>query len=245
MLKMYSELATWWPLLSPPEDYADEAAFFGQVLSEAGLPASPSLLELGSGGGSNALHLKKRFAEVTLTDLSPQMLAISRVLNPEREHLEGDMRTLRLGRAYDVVFVHDAIEYMTTPQDLSQAIQTAFIHCKPGGIALFVPDNVRETFQPSTEHAGRDGDGRALRYLEWSHDPDENDTTYTTEYVFLLREGDQPTRVEHEQHICGLFGRGEWLRLLQEVGFQPQIVRDEYGRDVFVARRSQGPGREQ
>lgn len=245
MLKMYSELATWWPLLSPPDDYADEAAFFAQVLLQAGLPASPSLLELGSGGGSNAFHLKTTFAEVTLTELSPQMLEISRTLNPECEHLQGDMRTLRLGRAFDVVFIHDAIEYMTTLQDLDQAIETAFIHCKQGGVALFVPDNVRETFQPSTDHGGTDGDGRGLRYLEWSYDPHESDTMYTTEYVFVLREGSRPPRVEHEQHICGLFARSEWLRLLQEIGFQPEIVRDEYERDVFVAHRPNGLEREQ
>jgi SAM-dependent methyltransferase len=237
MLKMYNELATWWPLLSPPEDYAEEAAFFMQVLFKAGLPASPSLLELGCGGGSNAFYLKKLFVEVTLTDISPQMLAISRSLNPECEHLQGDMRTLRLGRAYDIVFIHDAIDYMTTSQDLSRAIETAFIHCKPGGMALLVPDHVRETFQPSTEHGGNDGDGRALRYLEWTYDPDQNDSIYTTEYVYLLREGNGPAQVEHEQHIYGLFSRAEWLRLLSDSGFQPEIVRDPYERDIFVARK--------
>lgn len=241
MPKMYDELAAWWPLISPPEDYEDEATFFLQMLAEADLPPSPSLLELGCGGGSNAFHLKGTFAAVTLTDISPQMLTISRALNPECEHLEGDMRTLRLGRAFDAVFIHDAIEYMTTPRELAEAIETAFIHCKPGGVALFVPDSVRETFQPSTEHDGRDGDdGRALRYLEWSYDPDEKDTIYTTEYVFLLREGNQPLRVEHDRHICGLFPRAEWIRLLQETGFQPRIVRDEYERDVFVAHRPKG-----
>jgi trans-aconitate methyltransferase len=237
MLKMYNELATWWPLLSPPEEYADEAAFFTRLISSVGLSGSPSFLELGCGGGSNALYLKKMFAEVTLTDLSPQMLAISRSLNPECEHLQGDMRTLRLGREYDVVFIHDAIDYMTTSADLGRAIQTAFLHCKPGGIALFVPDHVRETFQESTEHAGSDGDGRALRYLEWTHDPDKNDTMYTTEYVYLLREGDEPVQVEYEQHICGLFPRAEWLRLLRNAGFQPEIVQDQYERDIFVAHR--------
>ena len=237
MLKLYSELASWWPLLSPPEDYADEAAFFRQVLSEAGLPLSPSLLELGCGGGSNAFYLKRSFAQVTLTDTSPQMLAISRALNPECEHLEGDMRVVRLGRVFDAVFIHDAIEYMTTSQDLGQAIETAFIHCTPGGIALFVPDHVRETFQPSTDHGGRDGHGRALRYLEWAYDPDDNDTMYTVEYVYVLREGDQPARVEHEQHILGLFPRAEWLRLLHSIGFQPEIIHDEFERDMFVARR--------
>lgn len=234
---MYDELADWWPLLSPLEEYAEEAAFFGQVLIEAGLPPSPSLLELGCGGGSNAFHLKKRFAEVTLTDLSPQMLAVSRSLNPECEHFQGDMRTLRLGCVYDAVFIHDAIDYMTTSQDLGQAIETAFVHCKAAGAVLFVPDHVRETFRSSTEHGGSDGDGRALRYLEWTYDPDENDTMYTIEYVYLLREGNGPIRVEHEQHVCGLFPRAEWLRLLREAGFEPEVIRDEYERIIFLARK--------
>jgi trans-aconitate methyltransferase len=197
----------------------------------------PTLLELGCGGGNNALHLKAHFARVTLTDLSPDMLAVSRSLNPECEHLPGDMRTLRLGRTFDVVFIHDAIDYMTTEQDLHLALETAFVHCKPGGLALFVPDYVRETFEPSTDHGGSDGNGRAMRYLEWTYDPDETDTTYTTDYAYLLREKDQQTRVVHDRHICGVFPRDEWLRLLSEVGFQPEITRDQYERDLFVARR--------
>jgi len=238
MEKMYTELATWWPLLSPVEDYADEAAFFQQLLFGAGLPSAPTLLELGSGGGNNAFYLKRTFAHITLSDLSPQMLAISRALNPECEHVAGDMRTTRLGRLFDVVFIHDAIDYMTTLTDLRQALETAFVHCKAGGVALLVPDYVRETFEPSTDHGGEDGDHRALRYIEWTYDPDDTDTTYTTEYVYLLREADQPLRIEHEQHIGGLFPRAEWLRLLHETGFAPEIVRDAYGRDLFVARRS-------
>ncbi len=165
------------------------------------------------------------------------MLAVSRALNPDCEHLVGDMRKLRLGRAFDVVFVHDAIDYMTTRQDLRSALETAFIHCAPGGLALFAPDYVRETFRPGTDHGGSDGGARALRYLEWTYDPDDTDTTYTVEYAYLLRENDQPASVEHEQHICGLFPRAEWVRLLGKVGFQPEITRDQYGRDVFVARR--------
>ena len=237
MPRLYNELAKWWPLLSAYEDYADEAAFFGQVLSQAGLPSSPSLLELGSGGGSNAFHLKRTFTQVTLTDLSPQMLAVSRLLNPDCEHLEGDMRTLRLGRVFDVVFIHDAIDYMTTSQDLQHAMEIAYVHCRSGGIALFVPDYVREIFQPSTEHGGHDGDGRALRYLEWTYDPDENDHTYVTDYAYLLRQDGHPTQVEHDQHLCGLFSRDEWLSLLRQVGFQPEIIRDAYERDLFLARK--------
>ena len=237
MPKLYTELATWWPLLSPVTDYAEEAEFFWNLLHGAGLPSAPSLLELGSGGGCNAFHLKSHFAHLTLTDVSPQMLAMSQILNPECEHLEGDMRTFRLGRLFDVVFIHDAIDYMLTLDELQQALQSAALHCQPQGLALFVPDFVREIFRPSTEHGGTDNQGRSLRYLEWTYDPDERDSTYITEFAYLLRDGNQATRLEHDVHLCGLFPRADWLRLLREAGFQPEIIRDGYERELFLARK--------
>src|SRR5690606_2038705 len=104
-------------------------------------------------------HLKKRFT-CTLTDISPAMLELSRGLNPECEHIEGDMRTLRLPRTFDAVLVHDAVDYMTTREDLAAVAATAFLHLRNGGVALFVPDCVRETFEPSTESGGSDVPGR-------------------------------------------------------------------------------------
>ena len=99
------------------------------------------------------------------------------------------------------------------------------------------PDDVFESFEPSTDNDGSDGKDRAARYIEWSYDPDENDTMYTVEYVYLLREGNGPAHVEHEQHLIGLFPHDEWLRILHEVGFQAESIRDEYERDIFVARK--------
>jgi SAM-dependent methyltransferase len=240
MLKLYNELASWWPLLSSPDEYADEAEVYWQIFSHAGLPPAPTLLELGCGGGNNASHLKKYFPQMTLTDLSPGMLAVSRALNPECEHLLGDMRHLRLGRTFDVVFLADAVAYLINPYDLQQTMATAFLHCKEGGVALFVPDHVCENFKPYTDHGGHDGDGRALRYLEWTYDPDPSDTQYTSEFAYLLREGDQPARVESEQHLCGLFPRSDWLRWLREAGFLPEVIPDPFGRDMFFARKSPG-----
>jgi hypothetical protein len=123
------------------------------------------------------------------------MLAVSKTLNPELEHIEGDMRTVRLGHLFDVVFIHDAIMYLTTENVLCQAIKTAFVHCRPGGAALFASDCVRETFQASTDHGGNDGNNRSMRYLEWDYDPDPSDTIYTCDFAYMLREGDE-VRVE-------------------------------------------------
>ena len=170
---------------------------------------------------------------MTLVDCSAGMLAVSRQLNPECAHVAGDMRTVRLGRLFDAVLIHDAIVYMTTREDLRRAIQTAYVHCRVGGAALFAPDHVREDFVPTTKHGGHDGEGRSLRYLEWTHDPDDKDTTYVADFAYLLREL-ETTRVEYDRHVCGLFGRAEWLALLEDVGFQARALD---GRPLFVGVR--------
>ncbi|MGH2792946.1 MAG: class I SAM-dependent methyltransferase, partial [Actinomycetota bacterium] len=125
--RMYRDLARWWPLLSHPDEYEEEAGLYRKAFEENARQPVRTLLELGSGGGNNASHLKKRF-DMTLVDLSPDMLTVSRELNPELEHHEGDMRTVRLGRAFDAVMIHDAIAYMTTEEDLAAAIRTAAVH---------------------------------------------------------------------------------------------------------------------
>jgi SAM-dependent methyltransferase len=233
---LYTELAEWWPLLSSPAGYAEEAAvWYGMMVAGADRPPV-TILELGSGGGNNASHMKE-WAKLTLTDRSPHMLAVSKRLNPECEHYQGDMRELRLDRLFDAVFVHDAVAYLRTPEDLARTIRTAFIHCHQGGVALFVPDHVSETHQPSTKRGGHDGDGRALRYLSWSHEPELGGSEVVEDFAYMLRERDGSVRVVHDRHVTGLFPRATWTKLLVEGGFQPRVRPTPYGSEAFVGRR--------
>ncbi len=215
--RLYTDLAPWWPLLSHPDEYAEEAEFYRRCLLKACRPPVRTVLELGSGGGNNASHLKAHF-ELTLVDLSPAMLRVSRSLNPECEHIHGDMREIRLGRGFDAVFVNDAVDYMTTEDDLARAIETAWVHCKPGGAALFCPTYLSETFRPETSHGGHDRMLRSLRYLEWTRDPDPNDTTIVTDFAYILSDA-AGVRVEYDHHVRGLFPRAVWLALLARQGF--------------------------
>jgi SAM-dependent methyltransferase len=244
--RMYAELASWWPLLSAPEEYAEEAAFYERTLVDACAHSPRTLLEIGSGGGNNASFLKARF-DMVLVDRSPGMLRVSRALNPECEHLEGDMRTLRLGRQFDCVFIQDAICYMTSEEDLRRAIETAFVHCRPGGAALFAPDYTRETFRSETTCGGTDGEGRAIRYLEWTWDPDPADSTYFADYACALRGADEAVSVVHERHVEGLFARADWLAVIAAAGFEPALVAFQHSDvdrplDVFVGRNPAVPG---
>lgn len=235
--RFYEEFAEWWPLLSPPADYVEEAEDILPRLGARPTSRPATLLELGSGGGSLAFHLKPYY-QLTLTDRAPGMLAVNKAVNPECEHILGDMRTLRLDRQFDVVLVHDAIMYATEPADVIATIRTAAIHCRPEGTVAFLPDYVRETFTPGTDHGGEDGeDGRGLRYLEWHWDPDPSDDTYLVDYAFLLRSSDGNVSVVHDRHVEGLFARAQWLSWFAEAGVSVHSALDPWDRDVFIGTR--------
>ena len=241
-MRLYGELAPWFHLLTHPSDYAEEAAYYTRLIEQTSDGPMRTLLELGSGGGNNASYLKARF-ECTLTDLSAEMLALSATLNPECEHVQSDMRTLRLGRVFDAVFVHDAVMYMTTEDDLRATVETAAAHVRRGGVVLLVPDTIRETFSPSVDHGGHDGpDGRSLRYLEWTHDLVQGSTAFEVDFAIMLREPGAQVRVVHDHHVYGVFPRDTWHGLIAGAGLELVEVDDvehpypgEF--EAFVARR--------
>jgi SAM-dependent methyltransferase len=241
--RIYDDLAAWWPLLSAPEGYAEEAAIFAREIETASRRPVRDVLELGAGGGNNASHLKARWT-MTLSDRSPGMLAVSRARNPECEHVEGDMRTLRLSRVFDAVFVHDAVMYLATEADLRAGLATAYAHTRPGGVALVVPDDTAETWRPTTSHGGHDGAGRGLRYLEWKRCDGPSRRSYEVLYALLLREDGRPPRAEVDVHRLGLFPRATWLAALADAGFEAEArpflhssFDPDAGRVLFVGTR--------
>jgi hypothetical protein len=116
---------------------------------------------------------------------------------------------------------------MTSQADLRQVIETAFAHCRSGGIALFVPDHVAETFRAGGGYGGGgDASGRRARFRERTWDPDPADTWVQAEYEFVLREADGTAEVVRETHRLGLFGRDTWLGLLAGAGFEADAELD-------------------
>ncbi len=185
MTRLYRELAGWWQAISPPSEYAEEGALYVEMIRSAADRPVRDVLELGSGGGNNASHMKRHFA-MTLVEPSDEMRRLSLALNPECEHLPGDMRTVRLDREFDAVFVHDAVMYMTTEDDLRAALATAAEHVAPGGVALVAPDVTAETFSEATEHGGgEDAAGLRARFLMWTLPPAPGESVFETHYAFV------------------------------------------------------------
>lgn len=116
-----------------------------RVLITRHRPGARSVLELACGTGSVLAQLDD--LEVTGVDLSPQMQAIARAKLAEAHLIRGDMTTVRLGEAFDVVLcVYDSINHLLRFEEWEAAFDTACAHLAPGGV--FVVDlNTRERLE--------------------------------------------------------------------------------------------------
>lgn len=233
--QLYGSLAAWWPLLSPPEAQAQPAAAL-----QALLPGARSLLELGSGSGALVSHLPADW-EVVLVDRSAEMLAVSRGLNPGRQHLQADLLTLDLGRTFDAVLLHDAVMYLSADGALERALAVAAAHLAPGGRLVVVPDVLDEDFEETVvSGTGVGDDGRACVLTEWHHDPDPTDRRSTVELSLLLREPGQPVRAVHETHtLLRIDHAGLWAAI-RGAGLTPVVADPLAGMALgqpFVAER--------
>ena len=241
--RLYNDLAHLWPLLDPPEDYTEEAYFWRQALREKLGPGRHSVLELGVGGGHLLSHLTDD-VQAAAVDISPRMLANSKALNPGVEHHLGDMRSVRLGRRFQAVLIHDAISYMLTEEDLAATFATARSHLHPGGILITVPDWFTETFSGTTiDHRRRIVDDVEFTYIQYSTDLDPSDSTVETVFVYFIKKEGR-LEVETDRHVTGLFPLATWQSLLAQAGFEvetrPYPVYDDGGEGYLLVGTLKG-----
>jgi SAM-dependent methyltransferase len=234
--RLYTDLAWIWPILSPPEDYADEAATLVEVCRQSGVAAvRPRLLDLGAGGGHMLLHLRRDF-ECTAVDLSESMLENCARLVPDSRRILGDMRELRLKERFDVVLIHDAVDYMRSPADVSATLATAAAHLNPGGLLLVAPTYTRDNFIDA-EVADDSSPEHGLTFFSYVHDPDPTDDEYELILIYLLRDSaDRSVTVVEDRHRCGLFAEDEWLGFFAAAGFHGRLVEDDKAWTLFAAR---------
>jgi SAM-dependent methyltransferase len=216
--RLYEDLAWTWPIISPPEEYAEEAEQFSSAILKYSKIPVKTLLDLGCGGGHNDFHLKRRFA-VTGVDISDCMLENARRLNPKVRYLSGDILALSLGETFDSVMIADSIIYMLDEEELESAFRTAYQYLKPGGVFCTYAEEWPEKFVQNDIHILESNkDDISIIFVGINYDPDIADTTFESHFVLIIREGGT-LRVEEDKHICGIFPLATWERLLNVVGF--------------------------
>ncbi len=216
--RLYDVLAFLWPLISDPDEYLEEAGCWNKTITDLLGPGKHRILELGVGGGHNLSHLAPSF-NVTAVDIFERMLEHFMRLNPSVDHHAGDMRTVRLNCKFKAVLIHDAISHMLSETDLMAVFTTALSHLTTNGVVITAPDNFKETFKsPQFESRTRSMNDIQLTYLEYTHDPDPEDTVIETIFTHIIRENND-VRIELDRLITGLFPKSTWVNIMTKSGF--------------------------
>jgi ubiquinone/menaquinone biosynthesis C-methylase UbiE len=211
----YNELAWTEDFLADPLDYEGEAGGYVDLIRGSALHAPGTLLHLGCGAGGYDAVFKRHFA-VTGVDISRGMLDKARLRHPDIEYIEGDMRSVRLGREFDAVAIPDGIDYMASLPDLRMAVKTAVAHLKPGGV-LLVAGKTREIFSDNNfAYTGEQGDLH-VTLLENNHISRHCPDTYEAVLVYLIRRRGELT-VHTERHVLGLFPQEAWEKVFTDAG---------------------------
>ena len=223
----YNELAWTDDWLVSPAEYEDEVKVYVDLIKHIAAEPPRTLLHLGSGSGSYDQIFKRHFT-VTGVDLSLGMLHKARAAHPEIEYIEGDMRTLRLNRQFDVVVIPDSIDYMVSQDDLRKAIQTAVEHLKTGGVLLVV-GKTEATFKNNNFAYTGEKDGVHVTLLENNYASPFRPNTYEATFVFLIRQQGELT-IHTDHQVLGLFSQATWEKVFDDskLTMQKTILNSTY-----------------
>jgi SAM-dependent methyltransferase len=124
-------------LLYADKDYAGEAGRAIDLVELATGRRPSSVLELGAGTGGHAVHLAADGIEVVGVEASRDMIARTTPV-PGVQLIQGDARSVRLGRTFDAVLaLFHVASYQAEDDDLAAFLATAAAHLEPGGAFVF------------------------------------------------------------------------------------------------------------
>ncbi|TXI78418.1 MAG: class I SAM-dependent methyltransferase [Dechloromonas sp.] len=140
MSDVFDGYAAYYDLLYQDKDYAAEARYILELLSENDV-RSGSILELGCGTGRHAAHFDTAGFCIDGYDISARMVSAASSRSPASANVRfsvGDARTLRTGKRYDAVLaLFHVASYQTTNDELRAVFMTAASHLERHGVFVF------------------------------------------------------------------------------------------------------------
>jgi SAM-dependent methyltransferase len=208
------------------KDYEAECDLIEQLTSRFGLP-SRSVLDLGSGTGRHSVILAGRGWKVAGVDRSEDMLTIARRRSKlagarSTEFHVGDVRSVRLGREFDLVLLMFAVlGYQLSDADVSSTLETAAAHLRPGGVLLFDVWNgtAVEAIGPSSRSKVVQSDGQVIR-REATGVLDRDRHLCTVDYRIDWLDGETVIRSTEERHTVRYFFEPEVRNAVREAGLE-------------------------
>ena len=232
---MYAEMARYYDRIYAFKDYAEEARKIEAIVERELRTEGRRLLDVACGTGLHLEYLRSHF-EIEGLDLCPELIDIAHERLPEVTFHVGDMRSFVLDDRYDILTcLFSSIGYMTTIEDLRQAIAQMVSHLVPGGVLIVEPWFEPEAWQANTVH-GIYIDDPELKIARINTSfVDGRVSIFNLHHLIGTPEGTQHV-VEH--HEMGLFTVDEMTEAFTAAGVDVQYDPEGLiGRGLYIARK--------
>jgi SAM-dependent methyltransferase len=216
------------------KDYAAEAESIERLVRDRN-PNATTLLDVACGTGKHLEHLRTRFS-CEGVDLDEGLLEVARTRLPGLPLHQGDMRTLDLGRQFDVVTcLFSAIGFVGGPDELAQAARSLAAHLAPGGVLIVEPWLEPHEWVPNRPHVlSANTDELALARVTLSGLEGERISTTEMHYVVATPDGFEEFVVDHRLY---LFTADEMRAAFENAGLQTELDPEGLiGRGLWICR---------
>lgn len=244
-MDVFQDYADFYDELYEDKDYLQECEFIKGVLEKYGEIPVNTLLDVGCGTGSHALHFAEMGYLVTGVDLSEDMLAIARKKaernNKHIRFIRQDLRNLHLDQKFDAAVAMFAVMgYQTTNTDFEAALKAVHSHLEEFGLFIFDvwfgPAVLKQ--KPADRLKKIERNNYSL--IRYAHPViDINQQTVEVNYHMLYISNNLIIREIRESHLMRFFFSQELAILLEKNGYKLISIHpfmnpdDEVGEDCW------------
>lgn len=202
-MKVFNKYADFYDLYYADKDYAAEVDFVLSLAKRFGCRPR-SVLDMGCGTGRHLAEFVKHGLRGVGFDRSAKMLAAAkeRLDNGRVALSEGDLRTFRNGKRYDlVVSMFAVMGYLVSNEDLVAGLRTARRHLRSGGVFIFdgwFGPAVLAQKPESRQHVYRRGSTWVVRRV--TPELDTVSQSVLTRYEVNVTERGKDARTIREEH---------------------------------------------
>ena len=214
---LYDKLAQYYDVIYAKKNFGAEAKWIYQYLKHRGSLEKGNLLDVACGTGRHIAYWQK-FYQCVGVDVSKNAINLAKKHVPRATFLVADMRTLRLGKKFDVVTcLFGSIVYVRTLLKLRRVFRILSTHIKTNGFLVIEPWISPKKFvsgfvSSSHFHVARGMLYRLSLSKKRAHGADVD------EHYLVTHSGTM--RYYHDTHHLGLFDVTTICGELKRLGFR-------------------------